>query len=48
MSTVVKYAQIDCKRRFTVTFLSGKNNSSFVLKKYRIKKMFKTYFLNLK
>lgn len=49
MSPVIKYVQIDCKRRFTVTLLSGTNNSSFLHKISRMeKKIFKAFFLDLK
>lgn len=49
MSPVIKYVQIDCKRRFTVILLSGTNNSSFLHKISRMeKKIFKAFFLDLK
>lgn len=49
MSPVIKYVQIDCKRRFTVILLSGTNNSRFSSQNIKNgKKIFKAFFLDLK
>lgn len=45
MSPVIKYVQIDCKRRFTVILLSGTNNSSFLHKISRMEKKYSRLFL---